>query len=101
MLAGSPTTALVHFGHHGRVTKPLILALALAVASTILSAPKNSPWQPSPGQIQIPIWPGTPPDAQPGPDLETSDPVTDLVAGKPWVEVRNVSRPTMTVYSPK
>ena len=24
----------------------------------------------------------------------------DLVAGRPWVEVDNVSRPTMTVYSP-
>ena len=24
-----------------------------------------------------------------------------LVAGRPWVEVDNVSRPTMTVYSPK
>src|SRR5204863_8948929 len=25
----------------------------------------------------------------------------DMVAGRPWVEVGNVSRPTMTVYSPK
>ena len=24
-----------------------------------------------------------------------------LVAGRPWVQVGNVSRPTMTVYSPK
>ncbi len=49
-------------------------------------------WQPAPGHVQISLWPGTPPDAQPiaGP----------LVAGKPWVLVDNVSQPTMTVYSP-
>jgi acetyl esterase/lipase len=76
----------------------MLFVVALASASSILSAPV---WQPSPGQTQIPLWPGTPPDAQPGPDLETSETVKDLVAGKPWVEVRNVSRPTITVYSPK
>jgi hypothetical protein len=27
--------------------------------------------------------------------------VKSLVGGRPWVEVQNVSRPTMTIYSPK
>lgn len=59
-------------------------------------------WQPSPGHIQIPIWPRTPPDPQPvaGPEsAEMSD--DSLIAGKPTVWITNVTRPTMTVYSPK
>ena len=42
------------------------------------------------------------PDAQPaaGPEDVTTTGKEHLVAGKPWVYVSNVSRPTMTVYSP-
>ncbi|MGA8025548.1 MAG: alpha/beta hydrolase [Bryobacteraceae bacterium] len=66
--------------------------LLVVFACASLSAQKPG-WQPSPGHTQLPIWPGTPPDAQFGPpaNTETSE------AG----EVDNVSRPTMTVYSPK
>jgi acetyl esterase/lipase len=49
------------------------------------------------------IWPGAVPDARPVAKPETATTVTEtksLVAGKPWVEVDNVSRPTMTVYKP-
>jgi acetyl esterase/lipase len=59
-------------------------------------------WQPSPGHTQVPIWPKEPPDAQPAAGPEYMKIVKDsLVAGKPWIEIGNVSRPTMTVYSPK
>ena len=60
-------------------------------------------WQPSPGHMQVPIWPGVVPDAQAlaGPENETKTVTNSLVAGKPWVAVGNVSQPTMTVYSPK
>ena len=51
-------------------------------------------WQPSPGHTQVPIWPGTAPDAQFGPPANTE------TMPEPG-EVDNVSRPTMTVYSPK
>jgi hypothetical protein len=34
-----------------------------------------------------------------GPEVAST--VNDLVASRPWVQVENVSRPTMTVYSPK
>jgi acetyl esterase/lipase len=42
------------------------------------------------------------PDAQPatGPEDVTTTGKEDLVAGKPWVYVSKVGRPTMTVYSP-
>ena len=45
--------------------------------------------------------PGAAPNAQtvPGPEEATLQ-HDHLVAGRPWTYVRNVSRPTMTVYSP-
>jgi acetyl esterase/lipase len=81
--------------------KPLLLALCVVFAFGGLSA-QTPAWQPSPGHTQIPIWPGTAPDTQPAAKLhvETAKPAESLVAGKPWVYVENVSRPTMTVYSP-
>ena len=82
--------------------KPLILALCLVFACGVLNAQQTT-WQPSPGHAQVPIWPGTVPDAAAvvaaGP--ETTEMSTNLIAGKPTQSVSNVSRPTMTVYSPK
>src|SRR5476649_1485476 len=57
-------------------------------------------WQPSPGHTQIPIWPGTPPDAKPMSGPEIAGGVEKNVAGKPWTYVTRISDPTMTVYSP-
>ena len=48
----------------------------------------------------MPIWPGAVPDARPASDSESIATAPNLVAGKPWVYVRDVSRPTLTVYSP-
>ena len=81
--------------------KSLIFALCVISASGTLSAQKTV-WQPSPGHTQIPIWPGAAPDPQPvaGPEYAKSSGKNDLIAGRPVVEVDNVSRPTMTVYSP-
>jgi acetyl esterase/lipase len=80
--------------------KPLILVLSLAFGCVGLSA-QTAAWQPSPGHSQIPIWPGTPPDATPVAAPEVAITVKDSpVAGRPWTEVDNVSQPTMTVYSP-
>ena len=82
--------------------KPLIFALCVVFAFGGLSAQKTV-WQPSPGHTQVPIWPGAVPDAQPvaGPEVAETTGKEFLVAGRPWVGVSNVSRPTMTVYSPK
>ena len=80
--------------------KPLIFALSVVFGSGDLSA-QTSSWQPSPGHTQVPIWPaGAVPDARrvTGPEVVTTR--EELVAGRPWVAVGNVSRPTMTVYSP-
>ena len=59
-------------------------------------------WAPSPGHTQIPIWPGTPPDEQPSTGQEAVITNTkELIAGKQVYVIRNVIRPTMTVYSPR
>ena len=66
----------------------------------------QTPWQPSAGHTQIPIWPGAAPAGQPSKGREVSGRVVDangkpkLVGGKPWIYVDRVSRPTMTVYTP-
>jgi acetyl esterase/lipase len=73
-------------------------ALALTAPSTHAES-----WKPSPGHTQVPLWPGTVPDALSGAPAtaETMEVVTEqLIAGKPYVEILNVSRPTLTVYSP-
>jgi acetyl esterase/lipase len=79
----------------------LILVLCVAFAYVGVNAQQRV-WQPSPGHTQIPIWPGAAPDPQPiaGPENVATD-TKDLVAGRPWIYVSNVTRPTMTVYSPK
>src|SRR3984893_18211575 len=83
------------------VMKSLIFAFYVLFTVSSLCAETPS-WQPSPGHRQVPIWPGSVPDAQPAAGPEDMKPVEDsLVAGKPWVEIENVSQPTMTVYSPK
>jgi acetyl esterase/lipase len=82
--------------------KPLIFALFVVFAFGGLNA-QTPAWQPSPGHTQVPIWPGAVPDAQPvaGPEDDTTMATESLVAGRPWVYVGHVSRPTMTVYAPK
>ena len=85
----------------GTLIKPLLFVLCVVFAFGGVHA-QTPAWQPSPGHTQIPIWPGAVPDAQPAAKLhvETTKPGESLVADKPWVYVANVSRPTMTVYSP-
>ncbi len=85
--------------------KPFILVLScifcyVSAAEHLIA--QTPAIQPSPGHNQIPIWPGTPPDAQPAVDTERMIEAEDsLVAGRAWTEVLNVSRPTMTVYAPR
>lgn len=69
---------------------------ALACASV-----HAAPWQPAPGYQQLPIWPGAVPDARPDANEEgMAVRAEKLIAGKPWLEVNHVTRPTLTVYAP-
>jgi acetyl esterase/lipase len=78
--------------------KALVVFCALFVV-TVLQA--QQAWQPSASHTQIPLWPGAAPNAGPytGPETLMIE-NKDLVGGKPWAYINNVSQPTMTVYSP-
>jgi acetyl esterase/lipase len=71
-----------------------LFTFCIAVASGETPAQPNV-WQPSPGHQQISIWPDAAPDAQPMPGPEK------LETDKDGQWVTNVTRPTMTVYSPE
>jgi len=64
------------------------LAALCGAAAATASVARAAVWQPSPGHVQTPIWPGTPPDAVPDPQPESG-------------ASTHVSRPTMTVYAPQ
>jgi acetyl esterase/lipase len=78
-----------------------VMAFCLLFACAYVHAAPSA-WQPDAAHTQIPLWPGTPPDAQPmpGPESTRSDP-NALIGGKSMLSVTNVSQPTMTVYAPK
>ena len=84
------------------VRKRIPIFFAAAFVCGAVSA-QTAGWQPSEGHTQVPIWPKEPPDAQPLPGPEEMKTVKDprISAGEPWIQVNNVSTPTMTVYSPK
>jgi len=80
--------------------KSSILIFCILLSSGGAGA-QTTAWQPSPPHTQLAIWPGAVPDAQLAPGPEDTVIVKEhLVAGKPWTFVKNVSRPTITVYSP-
>jgi len=83
-----------------RTTVKIWLFLCTQLACVCLSAQTNI-WQPSPGHAQMFIWPGAIPDAGTQPVTGPED-VTNVMtaAGTHWACARNVTRPTMTVYSP-
>jgi acetyl esterase/lipase len=78
------------------------VALCFVLLSVGLNAHAET-WQPAPGHAQVSIWPGTVPDQQPmpGPEYLKQTDKNELVAGKPYLYIGNISQPTMTIYSPK
>jgi acetyl esterase/lipase len=79
--------------------RSILAGSLLSAAISLFAAPR---WQPSAGHTQIPIWPAVVPDAQPAAGPENAKTVNDgLVAGRPWIAIGNVSRPTMTFYTAK
>ena len=64
------------------------MSFSLGTVLTVVLATQS--WVPAPGHTQLPLWPGAAPGAAsvPGPETSSDGDVT------------NVSRPTLTVYSP-
>lgn len=77
----------------------VFVTLLLASGSVLAN---GMAWQPAAGHAQVPLWPGTPPDAHPVPGPEKVVVRTDTpVAGRPWAAATNITRPTLTVYRPE
>ena len=91
----------------GHLIGTVLLTLLVFAAGESRLRAQQIGWQPEPGHTQVPLWPGDVPDARPLDGPEVAGTVVDpagnkrLVGGKPWIYVANVSRPTMTVYSPQ
>ena len=84
--------------------RPLLFAVCVVFMFALSGPSAQTPaWQPSPGHTQMPIWPGAVPDAQPvaGPEYAETSGKDFLPGGRPAVGVSNVTRPTITVYSPQ
>lgn len=64
------------------------IASLMAFGGASAAAATAPPWRPSAGNVQTPIWPGTPPDLVRDPAPESGASI-------------HVSRPTMTVYGPQ
>ncbi|HUO99502.1 MAG TPA: alpha/beta hydrolase [Rhizomicrobium sp.] len=83
--------------------KKLVLAAMLAASPIAAYAaaadPQPEGWQPAAGFVQVPLWP----EGLAIPRPETQDKETVVagggsIAGRPVTAIRNVSRPTMTIY---
>ena len=79
-----------------------LLGATLAVLSASIHAQQPA-WQPAPGHLTLPLWPGGAPGATANApaEVDTTIPKDNLIAGRPLVRLGNVSSPTLTVYSPK
>jgi acetyl esterase/lipase len=75
---------------------------AIILLSVTLFAQKPA-WQPEPGHLTLDLWPhGAPGGADSNAaEVDTTTSKDNLIAGKPLIRLGNVSKPTLTVYSPK
>jgi acetyl esterase/lipase len=80
----------------------LFLVAAMALTSVSLSSQKPA-WQPAPGHLTLPLWPGVAPGepANMPAEVDTTTAKDNLIAGRPLIRLGNVSKPTLTLYSPK
>jgi acetyl esterase/lipase len=85
--------------------RAIVLGLVVTACATVsapVCAAQAPVWQPAPGHAQLALWPRGVPDSQPatGPETVTTTGLGELLAGRRWTYIRNVSVPTLTVYAP-
>ncbi len=76
--------------------------LCVLVATLPVTLMAQQPaWQPAPGHLTLPLWPGTAPGAPTNlpPEADTTTAKDNLIAGKPVIRLGNVSTPTLTLYA--
>ncbi|HEU4374395.1 MAG TPA: alpha/beta hydrolase [Telluria sp.] len=69
--------------------------LGLAFFFIGLGTAQAATWQPSSGQVQIAIWPGAAPNAT---ATQRPESVVAATGHGGWMQIQEVSKPTMTVY---
>jgi acetyl esterase/lipase len=79
------------------------MGLLCAVGAASSMNAQKPAWEPAPGHVTLPLWPGTAPGAPTNlpPEVDTTTAKDNLIAGRPLVRLGNVSAPTLTVYPPK
>jgi acetyl esterase/lipase len=90
------------FSVRGATVRECVLFLAAILFSSSSLLAQKPAWEPAPGHLTLPVWPQSPPGAQPnaGPEIDTTTAKDNLIAGKPLIRLGNVSAPTLTLYSP-
>ena len=77
--------------------------LCAALASASISAGAQKPaWEPAPGHVTLPLWPGVAPGAPSDlpPEVDTTTAKDRQVADRPVLRLGNVRTPTLTLYQP-
>jgi acetyl esterase/lipase len=76
----------------------ICLSCFLATASA-----QQTTWQPPAGHVTISVWPKAAPGApeSSAPEVDTTTAKDRAIAGKPIVRLGNVSKPTITLFTPK
>jgi acetyl esterase/lipase len=89
------------------MTGNLLLSMAAATALTTMAAAQSSQssasyaWPPPPDRLTLPVWPGAAPGEPANMPPEHNVPGNHLVAGRPYVRLTDVSKPTITLYKPE
>lgn len=80
----------------------LLGAIAVAVLTIELAA-QGPAWPPSPDHITLPVWPGVAPGepANMPPEVNMNPNSTHTMAGRPYIRLGNVSKPTITLFAPQ
>jgi acetyl esterase/lipase len=81
--------------------RSFVFACAVACSSCFVAA--QAGWPPSSDHLTIPVWPGAAPGAPANPpaEIDTTSAKDNLIAGHALVRLGNVSKPTLTLYTPK
>jgi acetyl esterase/lipase len=79
------------------------ILILVAAGARLNGAAQQPAWQPAPGHVTLPLWPGTPPGAPVNlpPEADKTTSKDSLIAGRPVIRLGNVATPTLTVYQPK
>lgn len=86
-----------------RMRKFVFSAIVTAAMFSVRIAAQPSVWPPSPDRITLPLWPGGAPGepANMPPEVNMNANNAKTMAGRPYIRLGNVSKPTITLFAPK